>query len=455
MQAQPLFDYQVQVNEFTADKTRVGIFLPYGRGKTYLGLHWIEELTKRAQPFPALILTLPSLILPWRDKILSLYDKDCKVLPLVGSQKQRAKLLATPADIYIAHYDIGRSLPMWSKLLAKGFQTVIADESSRLKESRTQRFQRLSILAKPIPYRSILAGRFILEKADDLFAQMLFLDDGQTFGKSYFRFRHEYFNPGPKWAPYEWTLKPDAAERITTKMAQSCICLAPEGIPTEHQRILLDLEPEQQRMYNELQEYFQATLPDGYSYQTKWAMTRTDKMHQLCQGFFYKPDGSVQLLHRTKIDWLVDNVPLLLHEGPLLLWSNYPRWLSAVSDALKDIPHGLYISEKTLEEREQMRIDFQTGKIDLLLLSEQLACRGLDLQRAPHALFISTGYSFDERDNAEGRNNRIGSECYDHITYYDLCIRNTVDEAPIEAITSKKEIGDVLMNLLARKHTKH
>ena len=281
---------------------------------------------------------------------------------------------------------------------------------------------------------------------------MLFLDDGAALGTSFWSFRHKYFQPGPPWAPYEWTLKKRAGEAIAKRINHICIQVSKKEIlselpPKRHLVVKLDMPTRTRKMYDELKKEFATTLPSGIRIETQWAMVRAAKMHQLCQGFIYDGVGGWEDIDTTKLDWLRENIPLMLQEGPLLMWVCFQAQQQRLAHMLYDmgVPFGCIRSKHTGPERIRTKDAFQEGKFDILLLSQPVAAEGLNLQRANQAIFTCTDYRAALRENAEDRCHRIGSEVHECITYYDLVMANSLDETVQYAIKNKLSVAQEVL----------
>lgn len=441
MKVSSLYPYQDRVSRFAHGKTRVGLLVFYGGGKTYLALKWLETLTS---PFPCLILCPTSVIEQWGSEIEKFTDYSYSLV--VGTKRQREKALEKDVQLYVINYDALRSNLIYSILRLKGLRTVIADESTMLKEARTQRFKNLYAICRFIPYRTILTGSIITERPEDLFSQMLFLDDGVAFGKSYWRFRGTYFNPPPAWKPYTWGLKEDANAAMACRLASSCILIPKETVlaelpPKRYTKIHFSLNSTIQPMYRSMKKEFAMQLPDGREFATQWVLVKTTKLHQLCNGFLYEKDRETQWFSEDKIQWITDNVPLMLKQGPVIIWTHYHAVLERLQQLL---PCAVYHGLMQNKERTVSVQAFMSGKTDILILSEAAGHRGLNLQRANQVIFHDCSYSAAQRLNAEDRTHRIGSEIHEHITYYDLVTVKTIDEVVLNAIRGKISVAKAL-----------
>lgn len=479
MRSLALYPFQTRVSEFIKDKPRAGIFVGFGGGKTYLSLKWLEDICKlygygcrqRTSPLPALVLTLKTVIPQWGQQIEQHSNFTYSLVK--GTAEQRTNAFKVKADIYVAGYDLFRSPAMlkafgmshkvtethdgklrhYFKGTEKtGLHTVIVDESTLLKEARTQRFKSLRVLCTQMPYRTILTGKPILEKAEEIFAQMLFLDDGETFGKSFWKFRYTYFTEGPPWDPYAWELKPGAEQQIAAKLNHLCIRVSKEEVaeqlpPKRYIKVHFEMPESTRIQYKQLKKDFCAELlEEGCEYTTQWAIGRSQKMHQLCQGIFYKEDGGYDLFNTMKLDWLHENIPLMLKEGPILIWTHLVRLIPLIAATLEPIPACTYVGEGMNDaQREEAKTAFQSGKVDILIISERMGYAGLDLWRANQAVFFSTDHPAGMRDNAEDRCHRIGSEIHKAVTYYDLVMENSMDEVVLNVIKERLNMAEEIL----------
>lgn len=485
MKSTALYPYHTRVSAFAKDKPRVGIFVGYGGGKTYLSLQWLEDIYRwrcqyhpsLAPPLPALVLTLKSAITQWGEQIEQHSNFSYSLIR--GTAEQRVKAFKAKADISVAGYDLFRSPAMlkafgmthsietthdgkvkhyFKGTERTGLRTVIVDESTLLKEARTQRFKSLRVPCMQMTYRAILTGKPILEKPEEIFAQMLFLDDGETFGKSFWKFRYTYFTEGPPWSPYDWELKPGAAQQIANRLNRLCIRIPEEEVsaelpPKRYIRIHFEMPKSVRQRYKQLKKDFcTELLEEGSVYTTQWAIGRSQKMHQLCQGVFYKDDGLYDLFHTLKLDWLRENVPFMLKEGPILIWTHLVRLIPLIAASLKPIPLRVYKGEGMNDaQREKAKKDFQSGKVNVLILSERMGYAALDLWQANKAIFVSTDHRAGDRDNAEKRCHRIGSEIHDTVTYYDLVFKDSMDEVVLDTIKGKLNMAEEILKHVRRE----
>jgi hypothetical protein len=375
----------------------------------------------------------------------------------MGDKEERAEAIEGETQVYVINYDAVRSDLVYSALRLKGFRSVIADESTMLKEGRTQRFRNLYTICRGIPFRTILTGKPITEKPEEIFAQLLFLDDGETFGKSFWRFRFTYFDQPLPWTPYKWKLKPQAGEIIARKISEKCIRVPEEELkaalpPKVYIPVYFEMSREARERYNQLKREFALELPSGKAFETQWVLTKTVKLHELCNGFFKHEDGSIEILDTSKAEWIIENLPSMLPRGPVLIWAHFRAILDVISSLLtkEGFAHRCYHGQMGDDERKESLEAFLGGEVDILALSQRAGYSSLNLQRANQNIFHDLDYSAMMRFNAEDRTHRIGSEKHVSVAYYDLLTKKTLDEVVLKII---KEKGDMAEAILAHIRT--
>lgn len=473
MISQPKYEFQARANKEAAGKTRVVFSAYYGAGKTYLSLQWLDNLiTAGRDIFPVLVLCTKDLIPQWAQQIYEHSHFTCLEVSGTNVTQKVAKLSRTDKQIFLLNYDAYRSAPVHRVLRTRVWRTLIVDESTALKETRTRRWEVLYKWCKQIPFKAFLTGRIITEDPTGAFGQMKFLDDGATFGNSFWNFRYKYQMPGPPWAPYDWTLKPGAAKQIADRLKLRCIFITKKELdeqlpPIEVQRIKFDWPKALRKKYVHLKNDFEIDLDDGTHFDTQWAVVKGTKLHQLCQGFIYVPRTVIEnekekiirdthYVHTLKVDWLRENLSYILERGPVLIWSAFkPPLLQFQKMIEKDLKldTGLVMGGQS-DKLNQGNIEkFKQDNLDILLLSQAKACRGLDLWRAATAIFTSRSFSVEENENAARRCLRSGSEIHDKILYINLLMEKSTDIVVLDSLANKLDISNEILKHVNSKES--
>lgn len=462
MKSVPKYDFQVKAREFIRDKPKVGLFMAYGAGKTYTSLQAIAD--KQADGvlvLPAIVMAPNSLVTQWGQQIKE--HSNFKYSLIQGSLSERKVALKQDADLYVVPYSaLSSHLHHHLNILGAFASTIIADESTHLKSSKTARFKLVQTYFRNIANRMLLSGKPITEKPDDLWAQMLFLDDGERLGRDYWGFIRRYYDSNPHVA-FGRTLKDGAAQEIARSIADICMYVPLEEVakqlpPRTFIPIEFAMPPEVRTRYKEMKSDYSTEFQTNhdevlktYKVETQWAITKTQKLHQMCNGFVYTrdEDDTILSLKCDKFDWMKDIAPDIIATGPTLVWCYHRHTVTSVSDILI----GAGISNYPIlggEDNDYKFEGFKTGTIDVLVMSISAAFQGHNLQRAKNAIFFSEGYSGDQKGNALGRNYRSGSDQHTGIFVYELITKNSVEEVIHKTLANKGDMSQELLSYLIK-----
>src|SRR5690606_19920862 len=106
--------------------------------------------------------------------------KDLKVVVLHGKEKD--KLVKEPADIYVINYEGLKWLVQDKRLdnlVKQGVNTLVFDELSKMKSSKSQRFKLMKKHLHKFSRRYGLTGSPASNGLEDLFGQVYVLDRGE------------------------------------------------------------------------------------------------------------------------------------------------------------------------------------------------------------------------------------------------------------------------------------
>ena len=200
------------------------------------------------------------------------------------------------------------------------YRMVIVDESSLLKDYKTNRFK---ALAKVRNHPGLLERVHLLtatpaaETYEHLFSQIYLLDGGERFGKHITRFREEFFVKNTYTRKYK--LRPNAEDAILAKIADiSIVMKAKDHLKVEEAQIIrrpITLGDVEMTLYRTLEKEFVVTLPDGSEVEAETAAALSAKLLQMCIA-----EGTPVL---TSDGW----VPVQNVNTAHLLWDGF-EWVS-------------------------------------------------------------------------------------------------------------------------------
>ncbi len=464
-------NYQKRAMKFLLEHGAGALFLDPGLGKTSITLGAIKVAKKRGVINRALVLApvrvihnaWPSEVEKWAD-----FNK-LRMQILHGPKRDQA--LATDADIYVTNYDSLAWLlqaKLTKKVSAKtgketthvdvdyrrfkqlGFDTLVIDELSKLKNYNSIRFKLLKAVNKSFQRRWGLTGSPAANGMMGLFGEMLILDEGRTFGPYITHYQREYFMKHP--SGFSWVLQPGADERIFERLAPMALRMAAEDYIEMPQLVFnvikVVMPPAARLIYDQMERDMLAKLESGLVTAANSGVA-AGKCRQIASGGVFKTpelNGLVKLprslrewvnLHDEKTD-AIDDLLEELEGQPLIVAYEFEHDLDRLRTRFPDAP---VIGRGSRPKDTQHIINnFKDKLTPLLLVQPQSAAHGLDgLQEVGgHICFYTLPYDFENYDQLIRRLYRQGGQ--ERVMVHQLIADDTIDE-DVLALLEKKDKG--------------
>jgi len=443
--------YQEFCVQAILDKPAVGLFLDMGLGKTAIKLTAINELRYGRFAIRKCLVIAPKKVAEatWQ-KEAAKWDnlRHLRLATVLGSTRQRIKALLTPVDIWI----INRENVTWLVDYYQNtwpFDMVVIDESSSFKSHSAKRFKSLASIRPHINRIVELTGTPSPNGLMDLWSQIYLLDGGARLGKYYTHFRNRYFDPGRRGRDviYQYDPKEGAADAVLSKISDICISMKasdylqlPDCIVHD---IPVELDAKAKKAYTELEKKMVLSLPDG-DIDVASAAALSNKLQQLANGALYDDDHQVHLVHDCKIEAFMELIEQL-HGQHALVFYNFKHDKDRLMTALSK--SKLRVREFTGAREE---IDWNAGKIDVLLAHPASTAYGLNLQDGGHhIIWFGLNWSLELYQQANKRLHRQGQK--EPVIIHQLICTGTRDEDLVEALGDKDASQEkVLESLKAR-----
>jgi len=443
--------YQEFCVQAILDKPAVGLFLDMGLGKTAITLTAINELRYGRFAIRRCLVIAPKKVAEatWQREAAKWDNlRHLRFSAVLGSTKQRIKALLSPADIWI----INRENVTWLVDYYQNtwpFDMVVIDESSSFKSHSAKRFKSLASIKPHIKRIVELTGTPSPNGLMDLWSQIYLLDGGARLGKYYTHFRNRYFDPGRRGRDviYQYDPKEGAADAVLSKISDICISMKasdylqlPDCIVHD---IPVELDAKAKKAYNELEKKMVLSLPDG-DIDVASAAALSNKLQQLANGALYDDDHQVHLVHDCKIEAFMELIEQL-HGQHALVFYNFKHDKDRLLEALAK--SKLRVREFTGAREE---IDWNAGKIDVLLAHPASTAYGLNLQDGGHhIIWFGLNWSLELYQQANKRLHRQGQK--EPVIIHQLICTGTRDEDLVEALGDKDASQEkVLESLKAR-----
>lgn len=426
----------------------VGLFLDMGLGKTVITLSAIHDLRYNRWEVAKPLIIAPKTVAEatWTTEAKK-WDhlKMLRVVPVLGTQQQRLRALATPADAYV----INRENVPWLVEHFKNawpYDMVVLDESSSFKNSQSKRFKALKLVRSRIKRLVELTGTPSSNGLKDLWAQIYLLDGGARLGKTLSAYRQMYFVPGKRNRTTIFSYDPKEGSFDAIKHAISDICISMKAedylslpdVMTNDVPVVLDAKA--QKAYAELETELLLQV-DESTITASSAGVLTGKLLQLCNGAIYDEDKNPVAVHDCKINAFLELIEQLNGQHALVFY-NFQHDRDRLIEALTGT--GLRVRVYSQAQDEQ---DWNNGEIDVLLAHPASCGYGLNLQRGGHhAIWFGLTWSLEQYEQANKRLHRQGQE--HPVVIHHLIVQGGMDEAVIEALHDKGDMQGALMDAL-------
>jgi hypothetical protein len=409
-----------------------------GFGKACISQTAAQELLNAGILSRVLVIAPPRVAqLTWATEFLK-WEHLEEVGMATGDPDQRLEVLTGEHRIVVVSADNLRSVFDVVREYGLTFDGLILDEVSRMKSVGGKNFRALRPHIKNFKWRVGLSATPVAEAGQDLYGQMLVVDNGKSLGRSKDAFMRAYFVPD--WNGYNWEPQHGAAARIA-EAVKDVVWMAEDtgyeaSLPPLIERVVeVELPPKGWAAYEELAEtmYLEAQDVEAVN-----AAVLAGKLMQAAAGFVYGEDGEVHRLHYRKMHECVGQVEAI--DGPVVVVYQFIEELRY----LKGIyPDALVLAENPAGAMKA----WNAGECDVLLIHPKSAAHGINLQYGGcHLICISPIWSADAWSQVVGRLWRRGQQ--NPVTRTVIVAKGTIDRAILRKLTEKESAESLLMSHL-------
>ena len=422
--------YQEQAADFLYERDRAMVLAPVGAGKTAITLTAMDELLKDGHVKRWLVVApkrvctevWPAEAPKWSDITPAL---------AVGTPAQRAAALRSDASVVVINYDNLDKLDDLS-----GFDGIVFDELTRLKNPSGKRFKALEKLIAPIKVRWGLTGSFTSNGLEDVFGQCKIIDQS-LLGRAKGAFLQQYFICINRDFG-QWTPAAGALEQVMERIKPATFVLEPgeykDKLPPCHV-VEMRCDLDDRKPYEKMKREYVVKFADDTVVALN-AGAVTTKLQQMASGFVYGTDKQSIWYSDHKFDMLDELLEGNQHVNTLI-WYTYQEELAELK---RRYPHIHTSYDENVVER------WNAGKIQLLAAHPKSFGHGINLQGQQHMVFLSLPWSLELYEQAVGRLHR-GGQTKD-VWVYILLTNKTIDERIWAALHDKRAISDIALGEL-------
>lgn len=435
--------YQIEDIEFIKNRATVGLFSEQRTGKTPIALKSLENYKKIIIVCPA------SLLYQWKEEFELWLNRPCVVI--AGTSTKCKKVLDSWTDGAIISYDLlkktSRTKGYIDEILRLKPEAIIIDEAHRIKDPSTATAKAIFKLIK-IKKRLALTGTPSHNKAEDVFSILHFLKP--EVYNSYWSFIYKFFTVVTQKNSYGQSFKKIGSfkkgmkAQLLQEISTFCIERKRKDIMkwlpiTDRIDIILPTTTYQNKYLEELSHYFETE-----NIITTGTLDRLIRYRQIC----LHPKLIDLKGNSPKLDWIMQYVKD--YPGtPLLIFSKFTKFIKLLQSELeKDGKKvGVIIGETKPLVRNDIKLKFQNGELNILLINIDAGKEGLTLDRAEVIIFSDKFPPIGDISQAEDRFVATTKDKADKSQQIiNLIMKDTYDEEIHKLLKTRASEVDVINN---------
>jgi superfamily II DNA or RNA helicase len=416
-----------------------------GLGKTIQVLALLDQRRRGSADDrrPSLVVVPRSVVFNWKTEAAR-FTPELRMLDHSTPDRIRAADHFAQYDVVITTYAL---LRREAELFADvEFDYVILDEAQAIKNASSQAAKAATLLRAR--HRLALSGTPVENHLGELASLFEFLNPGMLRAKSS-RVMKMLRHAGSK-APEAANARTMLARAVRPFILRRTKAqVAPELPDRVEQTIWCELEPKQRKLYDELRDYYRASLLGRVA---KNGINRS-KIHIL-EALLRMRQAACHpgLVDKTrtgetsaKLDALFAELPALIEAGhKVLVFSQFTSLLAIVRSETRQ--RGLtqaYIDGASRDREAQVRRFQEDPSVPLFLISLKAGGLGLNLTAAEYVFLLDPWWNPAVEAQAIDRAHRIGQSR--NVFAYRLVARDTIEEKILQLQQTKRDLADAII----------
>jgi hypothetical protein len=468
-------EHQVRVFGLSREREAFALFMEQGTGKSRVIVDTACYLFQKKLITGVLVIAPNSMKDPWVDEVELMSPEAVRYRTYVhraGGGKaaiedfreicQPGKSLAW-LIINIEAFSSAKGLNVADDFMKKHRVLMVVDESTSIKSNSAKRSKNVIKVGKGAAYRRVLTGTPVTQGPLDLYVPFKFLDPAILGYGSYYSFRNHFAEMGGfggKQIIHYINL--DELQRLIDPhsfrvLRSECLDLPPK----QYQKLVVELSPEQRRIYNDIKEDMLTSF-SGMEVSVTMVLTQLLRLQQIVGGFlpvenvmeldnglakkWYKPHPVPGA--NPKIEALLEFGEDIPENARVIVWARFRAEIELIANALRKRYGDAAVVEfhggVKQADRNTIKNSFQDMKSPVRWFIGQHATggRGLTLTAASYVVYFSNTFSLEERLQTEDRAHRIGQT--KSVVYIDIVASKTIDSKLIAKLRGKKKTANII-----------
>lgn len=475
------YEHQLKALEMAKEHKDLGLLWEMGTGKTggminILRQKYMEEGRLRK----TLILSPLVTLLNWKEEFAihsNILESDIVTLYKGGGKGKAKQLFNQVFDskvgalsipkIAITNYEAILNENLFNLLSEWQPEIVVCDESHLCKNPKSKRTKLVTKLVQNAKHRYILTGTPILNNVADVFSQFLIMDMGATFGRNFYTFRNTYMQDlnanwgghgGKRWS--DWVARADKFDELTAKIYTKCFRVTKDECldlpPLIKEKRTVQLGKEQKKYYEQMKRDFITFVnekeAEGSAVVAQLAVTKALRLQQIVSGYMVNElSEEINIKDNPRLKELENLLDELTPNHKVIVWCSFRNNYKQIGELLeaKELRHVFITGEQSLEDKKRAMDAFQTDEnVRVCVANRRAGGIGINLTAADYSIVYSRNFSLGEELQSEARNHRGGSQIHERIVKIDICAEETIDEHVLQALRSKQDISDRIIDMV-------
>ena len=438
---QPM-EHQRTTAEFLTMHRRCYLFNEQGTGKTASAIwasHWLIQNKKvnRVLVICPLSVVKAAWLNDMSQILMGVYTDVA-----IGAREQRQKVIRSDAKYVVINYDA--VVTMKKELQAGGFDLIICDEATYVKNDNTHRAKAIRSLVGPETWVWMMTGTPIAQSPMDAYG-IARICRSETVPKSATAFKTMIMD---KVSTFKWIPKPEATAMVRS-ILQPAIRFTKEQCLDLPERTYVTLEvemtKEQGMYYEKMRRENVLSLASGEVTAVN-AGVLLNKLLQIASGSCYMSDGSVVTFDaKSRLDETMDIVHGSSHK--VLIFAAFKHSVKVITDRLtqEGVAYDCIGGGTSGNRRAEIIERFQkTNDPKVLVIQPRAASHGITLHRADTVIWFSPTLSAETYLQANDRVHRKGQK--NPCTIYHL-VGSPVEAKLYKRLQSNIDHQDDLLSL--------
>lgn len=360
---------------------------------------------------------------------------------LDGTPKKRLEQITRYAmsvtDILIVNYE--QVVAHLEELNRIRFDIAIWDEAHYIKSRRAKRTK--AALRLQARRDLLLTGSPMLNQVDDLWALLHKIDPSEY--PNYFVFTNRYAVFGGYKDKQVVGIKNhrELHERLASVMIRRRKADVLDLPEKQHVRVVLDLHPEQRKLYEQARDELRIDLPDDPDpMEIENVLTKLLRLKQITGTTACIPGHPD---HSSKLDRAVEMVEEIIDNGEhVVVFTQFRAVQAAMVARLTERSIGSFElhGDVPMADRVPTVKCWEQAPPSALVAMLQVASVGLNMTAASKCIFLDKLYSPKMNEQAEDRLHRIGADQTRPIQIFELLCRGTIEYRIEQLLKRKREM---------------